>query len=111
MIIVLPNTPEWLTKLNIFVQFTELSSKMHKIIFIIDRGCPKCNKSHGEKFIENFLNKRNLEYVSQYPINIDKTINSSGKAHIDFYIPSLNLAIEYNGIQHYKPVERFGGET
>lgn len=28
----------------------------------------------------------------------------------DFYIPSKNLCIEFNGLQHYKPVDFFGGE-
>ena len=28
----------------------------------------------------------------------------------DFYIPSLNVAIEYDGIQHYEPVDIFGGQ-
>ena len=28
----------------------------------------------------------------------------------DIYVPSLKLAIECQGVQHYKPVERFGGE-
>ncbi len=33
-----------------------------------------------------------------------------GKFQIDLFIPSLNIAVEYNGVQHYKPIERFGGE-
>lgn len=28
----------------------------------------------------------------------------------DFYIPEYNILIEYNGIQHYKPIGLFGGE-
>ena len=28
----------------------------------------------------------------------------------DFYIPSINTCIEYDGEQHYRPVEYFGGE-
>lgn len=32
------------------------------------------------------------------------------KLPFDFYIPSLNVCIEMQGIQHYKPVEVFGGE-
>jgi hypothetical protein len=28
---------------------------------------------------------------------------------IDIYIPSRRVAIEYHGIQHYEPIERFGG--
>ncbi|MEH7886640.1 hypothetical protein V7654_20255 [Bacillus sp. JJ1609] len=30
--------------------------------------------------------------------------------HFDVYIPSLNIALEYQGIQHFKPVSYFGGE-
>ena len=33
-----------------------------------------------------------------------------GLQHFDIWIPSLNVAIEYQGAQHYKPVEFFGGE-
>ena len=33
-----------------------------------------------------------------------------GRQSLDLYIPSLRTAIEYQGIQHYHPVEFFGGE-
>ena len=33
-----------------------------------------------------------------------------GQQSLDLYIPSLRTAIEYQGIQHYRPVEFFGGE-
>lgn len=33
-----------------------------------------------------------------------------GRQSLDIFIPSLNTAIEYQGIQHYLPVEFFGGE-
>lgn len=33
-----------------------------------------------------------------------------GNFIIDIFVPSLNFAIEYNGIQHYMPIDRFGGE-
>lgn len=29
---------------------------------------------------------------------------------IDIYIPSIFIGIEYQGVQHYKPIEHFGGE-
>ena len=32
-----------------------------------------------------------------------------GRQRIDIFVPSLSLAIEYQGIQHYEPVEFFGG--
>ena len=33
-----------------------------------------------------------------------------GRQSLDLYIPSLQTAVEYQGIQHYRPVEFFGGE-
>jgi hypothetical protein len=33
-----------------------------------------------------------------------------GKQHLDVYIPQLRLAFEYQGVQHFQPVERFGAE-
>ena len=32
------------------------------------------------------------------------------KLKFDFYIPQKNMYIEYDGIQHYEPRSRFGGE-
>lgn len=74
------------------------------------RGCPKCSRSHGEDYIEAFLQEKKLKYIHQYKIDIDIDINSSGRAFIDFYIPELKIAIEYNGEQHYKPIKYFGGK-
>ena len=66
------------------------------------QGCPKCIRSKGEELIENYLKENNINYICQYEITIDNTINSSGFAYIDFYLPDYDLYIEYNGIQHYK---------
>lgn len=33
-----------------------------------------------------------------------------GLQSLDVYIPSINTAIEYQGIQHFQPVDLFGGE-
>lgn len=74
------------------------------------QGCPKCNQSKGEKTIETYLQLNNINYINQYEIPIDKNINISGIAKIDFYLPDYNLYIEYNGIQHYIPMKYFGGE-
>lgn len=70
-------------------------------------GCPKCNKSHGEQIIEKYLIDNKINYISEYEIDIDININKSGKARIDFYLPDLNVAIEYNGEQHYRPIKYF----
>lgn len=75
-----------------------------------DCGCPKCSRSSGEIIISEFLDSHQVEYISEYQISIDKSINPSGIAKIDFYLPKQNTFIEYNGIQHYIPVKYFGGE-
>ena len=36
--------------------------------------------------------------------------NWLGRQHLDIYFPEKNIAIEYQGIQHNKAVEYFGGE-
>lgn len=72
-------------------------------------GCPKCNYSRGELLIETFLRENEVEYIPQYKIKIDTTINCSGEAKVDFFLPKYNTFIEYNGIQHYVANEYFGG--
>ena len=69
-------------------------------------GCPKCNASKGEKRIAKYLDSRNIEYKSQYKFNNCK---SKHKLPFDFYIPNLNIAIEYDGRQHYEIIDYFDG--
>ena len=73
----------------------------------LGKGCPKCNKkvSKGEQKIIEWLNDNNIEYETQKKITID-----NHHLTIDFYLPKYNLYIEYNGEQHYKKVNFFGGE-
>ncbi len=62
-------------------------------------GCPKCNKSFGEKNIEVFLNKHDIEYVTQK--KYDNLLGVGGKnLSFDFYLPQKNLLIEYQGEFH-----------
>ena len=68
------------------------------------RGCPKCNESSGEKKIEIFLKENNINYETQ------KRFKELKGLSYDFYISSKNILIEFNGEQHYKPIEYFGGE-
>lgn len=72
-------------------------------------GCPKCSISKGEELIINILKDYNVEYKYNYKIDIDTNINNYGYALIDFYLPEYNIAIEYNGEQHYVAKDYFGG--
>ena len=33
-----------------------------------------------------------------------------GRQSLDFYLPDYNIAIECQGIQHFEPIDFFGGE-
>lgn len=70
-------------------------------------GCPKCNESRGEKAVTNWLNKNNILYESQKRFDDCRNKNP---LPFDFYLPQYDVCIEYNGIQHYEPVDYFGGQ-
>lgn len=70
-------------------------------------GCPVCNESKGEKTIYNILQKYNIKYETQ------KTFNGCiyiAKLRFDFYLSEYNLCIEYDGEQHFKIIEAWGGK-
>lgn len=75
------------------------------------RGCPSCNESKGENLIKKFLNEKLITYEIQK--NFDNCINpkTGKKLSFDFYLPNLNICIEYDGEQHFKSVNFFGGEN
>ena len=63
------------------------------------QNCPRCNLSHGEEKILRWLN--NNGYIINKDYFTQKKFKELGKRSYDFYIPSKNLLIEYNGKQHY----------
>ena len=73
-------------------------------------GCQKCKQSHGENFVEQYLQSKNISFQQQYSIHVPENIRSSKRIYVDFYIEALNTIIEYNGKQHYIPIEHFGGQ-
>lgn len=66
--------------------------------------CPECNVSKGEKRIQDVLNCYKIKYIYNTTIWDDNSLKP------DFYLPKYNLVIEYDGIQHFEPIEYFGGE-
>lgn len=64
------------------------------------RGCPYCRKSRGERKIHQILIKMKIDFESQYKFDDCKNIRT---LPFDFYIPSLNLCIEFDGVQHFEP--------
>ena len=72
-------------------------------------GCPICNSSIGERRIVNFLNVNDIMY--EKPKRFDGLVGIGGKKlSYDFYLPTYNLLIEYQGAQHGEP-GHFGNAT
>lgn len=71
---------------------------------LLGKGCPICNSSKGELKISKFLDDNNITYVHQK--TFDNLVGVGGNLlSYDFYIPSKKILIEYQGIQHEKPVD------
>lgn len=68
--------------------------------------CVKCSESKGEREITRILNQYNIKNISQYKFDDCKFKQS---LPFDFYLPDYNILIEYDGEQHYKIFDYFGG--
>jgi predicted Zn-ribbon and HTH transcriptional regulator len=71
--------------------------------------CPKCKQSKGERRIEEFLINNNIKYECQYSTPECKNHNP---LEFDIIIYKSNneiILIEYQGRQHFEPVEFWGG--
>jgi hypothetical protein len=72
------------------------------------RGCGFCGlMKSGEIRLVNFLKRT---FPNENIICQAKFSWLGPKKSIDIYLPNLGIAIEYQGEQHYKPVDFFGGE-
>ena len=71
-------------------------------------GCPSCRISKGEERIERFLENNNIIYYREKQFNRCVYV---GRLRFDFHIPKYNLCIEYDGIQHFKAIDYFGGSN
>lgn len=72
------------------------------------KQCPNCERYYyGEKLVQTYLDENKISYIPQYKFNNCKNKNA---LPFDFYLSDLNTCIEYQGKQHYEPVDLFGGE-
>lgn len=73
-------------------------------------GCPFCASSKGEKSIRKYLRKNHIKYRGQYKI---KECKNKKPLPFDFALfdkDKLMALVEYQGMQHYEPIEFFGGK-
>jgi very-short-patch-repair endonuclease len=70
-------------------------------------GCIHCKNSIGEEKIFQLLKQNGIPFEAQktFPeLRLDLPLR------LDFYLPEINTAIEFDGIQHQVALEIFGGE-
>ena len=67
------------------------------------KGCPHCSTSHMENSIKSILLENNVVFILH-----DRNTLGNG-LELDFFLPEKQIAIECQGLQHFEPVEHFGG--
>lgn len=70
-------------------------------ILLRDGSCRNCTRSSGETKVSLALDTLGIEYEEEKSIG--------GVLRADFYLPEYGAFIEYDGEQHFRPVEYFGG--
>lgn len=81
-------------------------------------GCPLCKHENTptpyqvtgpEQDIFSELSSYGIDFI--YQKMFDDCKSKYKPLPFDFFIPSMNLIIEYDGRQHYMPIDLFGGNT
>lgn len=73
-------------------------------------GCVKCSeKSKGEVTVKDYLDNSLIDYYPQKKFSGLKGLGGRLLSY-DFYLQNYNLLIEFQGEQHYEPVDYFGGK-
>lgn len=81
----------------------EFITNPYKVLYTIN-PCKRCSrKSKAENDVSNLLSELNIKFES------NKTFKNLGLKSYDFYLSDYNIIIECQGIQHFKPINFFGG--
>lgn len=103
---------------SLFIEYTNNKEKIKIIcpnhgIFIQKlnnhlngQGCPICLETIGERNIRIFLENNNIKF---YQYKNFKECRYKNPLIFDFYLPDINTCIEYDGQQHFEPINHFGG--
>ena len=75
------------------------------ILYKGGNACPKCNESLGEQELSSVLDEFNIRYETQFSIDECRYEN---KLRFDAFDIKNNIAYEYQGEQHYMPIDFAG---
>lgn len=73
------------------------------------KGCPHCwnYQSSGEVKIREILDEYSFKYEQEKTLPY---LEYKMPLYFDFYLPEQNIAIEFQGPQHFKAIDFFGGQ-
>ena len=72
---------------------------------LIRGRCPVCNLSINEEIIKSWLCNNGITNIPQYRFD---DCRDKHPLPFDFYVPDYNLCIEYDGEQHFMPINFSG---
>ena len=76
------------------------------------RGCPKCAGSNGENMMRDLL-ENTIFPDKKFPTirpEFLRNPETGWPLELDCYNEEMKLAFEFQGVQHYESIRRFGGE-
>ena len=65
------------------------------------------SESKGHLAVKDWLKENNISFKEEHTFS---NLKYKGFLRFDFYIADLKTCIEFDGVQHFKPVDFFGGE-
>lgn len=77
---------------------------------IIRKKCGLVNVGEGWVSETELFYKIKAKYGTKYEVIHGAKPEFLGRQHLDIFIKELSIAIEYQGLQHFEPVDFFGGE-
>ena len=96
----------WLCKCDCG-NFTEVSVGQLMRGHTLSCGCR--HQSKWEMFINNYLISLNITFQTQKRFKDCKNRKQTDMLPFDFYLPDYNICIEYDGEQHFHPMQMWGG--
>ena len=87
---------------NCYVSSTELRAKRKT-------SCDKCKESYGEIKIRLLLEEHQIPYEKEKTFEDCVNPETNKQYRFDFYVNNEYI-VEFDGEQHFKPIEYFGGQ-
>jgi len=89
---------------------TPIDAEKKNELYILKKMHPYISsRSEGEILIARYLDKNDIKYYREWKLPNEYLLNPRNYMLVDFYLPDHNTFIEFNGVQHFKPIGWFGG--